>query len=422
MQSPNEKLSGAYISGDCCGITLAMEKPRVRGWVEALPVMHNGRQMFYLKDAEGIVEQSLVVSRDVVFLISLMNGSRTVRDLQEEYTRAVGTLIHAEQIAEIVEAMDNHFFLQNERFEAHIMSLQEEYEAAPCRPPFLSGKGYPQKPEELTAFLDDMFAGAETPELVGDIKGILAPHIDYQRGARVYADVYRYLPLVQRELIVIFGTCHHLAPGLWNISLKDFATPFGALPVPRELARCIREHPVLHRHIAEWPHRQEHSIELQLPILHYLLAGRSIQILPILTGSMHEYVAGTKELKADELNELAEGLQEVLAAYGQPYLVIAGADLAHIGAQFGDTYSLDQTILDRSRRKDELMLERVKRVDAGGFFSAVQDEQDGRRICGLAPIYFQLSLLNGSLATLAGYDQWTDGASSVSFAGAIFHD
>jgi hypothetical protein len=399
-----------------------MEKPRVRGWIEALPVMHNGREMFYLRDAEGIVEESLVVSRDVVFLISLMNGSRTVRDLQEEYTRAVGALIHAEQIAQIVEAMDNHFFLQNERFEAHIMSLQQEYEAAPCRSPFLSGKSYPEKPEELAAFLDDLFAGAETPEIARDIKGILAPHIDYQRGAKVYADVYRYLPLVQQELIVIFGTCHHVAPGLWNISLKDFATPFGTLPVPRELTRCIREHPVLHRRIAEWPHRQEHSIELQLPILHYLLAGRSIEILPILTGSMHEYVAGTKELKGDEPGELAEGLREVLAAYGRPYLVIAGADLAHIGAQFGDTYSLDQATLDRSRRKDELMLEPVKRVDAEGFFSAVKDEQDSRRICGLAPIYFQLSLLNGFSATLAGYDQWTDGASSVSFAGAIFHD
>jgi AmmeMemoRadiSam system protein B len=111
----------------------------------------------------------------------------------------------------------------------------------------------------------------------------------------------------------------------------------------------------------------------------------------------------------------------VLEKYGKSYLFIAGADLAHIGAQFGDRYTLDSETLARSKSKDQEILDSVKQVDAGGFLAAIRAEQDGRRICGLAPIYFQLALLEGSTCEMVSYDQWTDGASSVSFAGAILY-
>jgi predicted class III extradiol MEMO1 family dioxygenase len=100
---------------------------------------------------------------------------------------------------------------------------------------------------------------------------------------------------------------------------------------------------------------------------------------------------------------------------------VAGADLAHIGAQFGDSYALDQRTLSRSKTKDDEILDAVKQVDKERFIATIRAEQDGRRICGLAPIYFALSLLAGSRCDILSYDQWTDNASSVSFAGAVFY-
>ena len=114
-------------------------------------------------------------------------------------------------------------------------------------------------------------------------------------------------------------------------------------------------------------------------------------------------------------------MKQVLEKYGKPYLLIAGADLAHIGAQFGDKYALDRLTLGQSKTKDEEILEAVRQVDSQRFLAAIRAEEDRRRICGLAPIYFQLSLLEGSTCDLVDYDQWTDGASSVSFAGAVFY-
>jgi AmmeMemoRadiSam system protein B len=121
------------------------------------------------------------------------------------------------------------------------------------------------------------------------------------------------------------------------------------------------------------------------------------------------------------LRALTDNLRQVLEQYGKQYLLVAGADLAHIGAQFGDSYSLDQLTLSRSKSKDEDILDGVKQVDCERFVAAIRAEQDERRICGLAPIYFQLSLLRACKCNVVSYDQWTDGASSVSFAGAVFY-
>ena len=386
-----------------------------------LPVMQEGREMFYLRDPEGISEKPLVVSRDVLFLVALMDGTKSMRDLQEEYTRASGSLVYLEQIQAVVEAMDTSLLLDNNRYQTCLDELKAEYEQAPYRRPCCSGKSYPENKEELLAYMDNMFAETETPQVSGEIQGILAPHIDYARGYKVYQETYRYLPLSDRKLLVIFGTCHGMTTKLWNISLKDYCTPLGILPCRSELRGLINNNAVLKEHVGEWPHRNEHSIELQLPIIQFLLKHDDIEILPILTGSMQEYVTGGKHQDGPALAELTDNLGQVLEQYGKPYLLVAGADLAHIGAQFGDSYALDQLTLSQSKSKDEEILGGVRQVDGERFLTTIRAEQDRRRICGLAPIYFQLSLLHGSRCDLVSYDQWTDNKSSVSFAGAVFY-
>jgi hypothetical protein len=111
----------------------------------------------------------------------------------------------------------------------------------------------------------------------------------------------------------------------------------------------------------------------------------------------------------------------ILEQYGRSNIIVAGADLAHIGEQFGDRYALDFSTLNISKTKDEELLGYIANVDAEGFFETVRKERDRRKICGLAPIYFQLKFLEGSICKISGYKQWTDGRSSVSFAGGVFY-
>jgi AmmeMemoRadiSam system protein B len=397
-----------------------MENPRIR-YIEAHPFQQEGKEMILLRDAEGVVEDSLVVSKDVVFLISLMDGTRSLRDIQAECMRTLGQIIYIEHLEQFVEAMDKHLLLLNDNFKNHVKGLKEEYEKSPVRKAYLAGRSYHVNRMDLLLFLDEMFKDGGERTLKGNVAGILAPHIDYERGSEVYRETYPYLKNGNKPLLVILGTCHHATDRIWSISLKSFSTPLEVVPNSAELGGLIKNNAVLKHYIDEWPHRNEHSIELQLPLIQFMLRD-GFEILPILTGSMHDYLNGSKDIENDsELRDLIESFRTVLDQWGKPYMIISGADLAHIGMQFGDRYALDAFRLSQSRAKDEQILRCIGDVDADGFFRVIQNERDERRICGLTPIYFQLKLLEGSTCEIVSYKQWTDGKSSVSFAGGLFY-
>ena len=377
--------------------------------------------MILLRDSEGVTERALIVSRHTAFLLSLMDGTRTVDDIQAEFHKTFGELVDLDRIREIVKVMDSNLLLMNANFTRRLDEIKAAYHKASVREPCLAGKGYPDEPEELLTFLDDLLHMPPDGMSRGRLTGILAPHIDYGRGKEVYRRVYGCLKGMEAPLVVVFGTSHSYTEMMWNISLKDFATPLGIASCPPEMRSLIEGNRELKACVNEWPHRSEHSIELQLPIIQFLTGGKYGGILPILTGSMHQYVMGEKDLGADEIVTPLKNLREVLNAYGKPYLIVAGADLAHIGAQFGDPYPLDGEILTRSKAKDEAILGHVRDMDAGGFFEEIRSEGDGRRICGLTSIYLQLLLLEGDRCDIVDYGQWYDGRSSVSFAGAVFH-
>jgi len=396
-----------------------MENPRVR-WIEAVPFVQEGRELILLRDTEGIAENALVVSKEAAFMISLMDGSRTARDIQADFMQATGELVYIEKIQGLIDTMDSYLFLANENYRNHYTKLREEYEKSPVRNAMLAGKSYSENRMELLAFLDEKLKKATDGTISGEITGIVAPHIDYSRGMGVYQKTYPHLRNCNKPLVVIFGTCHHLTQNILSISLKDFETPLEIIPHAKGLDNAILGNKVLGKYVEEWPHRSEHSIELQLPLLQFVMQ-HDFEILPILTGSMHEHVEGEKNIDDGEIDEITVNLQEVLAAYGRPFIVVSGADLAHIGAQFGDRFELDTATLARSKVRDDMLLESIRKVDAKGFFERIKEEKDARRICGLTPIFFQLKLLAGCKCDIVAYDQWTDGKSSVSFAGGIFY-
>jgi len=411
-----------------------MEHPKIR-YIEAHQFIQNGREMVLLVDREGIAENTLIVSKDALFLISLMDGTRSLRDIQVDYMREFGQLLYMEHIEKLVNMLDSHHLLFSENFNKHLSALKRQYVQTPVRRPYLAGKSYPENRMELLTYLDEMFSEKTAPDkaesLSGglhydknreiEITGLLAPHIDYNRGYDVYRNSYSYLRGIARPLIVIFGTCHNYTEKILSISMKDFSTPLDIVPNSSEISRLVMEHEMLKDYIDEWPHRVEHSIELQLPLLQFLIK-EAFEVFPILTGSMSEYIEGKKDIATDgELKSIIDALKHILSAYGRPYLVVSGADLAHIGAQFGDREKLHTLTLMSSKRKDEELLKYISNVDGDGFFRAIQEEKDMRRICGLAPIYFQLKLLEGSICEIIDYRQWTDGVSSVSFAGAVFY-
>jgi AmmeMemoRadiSam system protein B len=394
------------------------ENPKVR-WLDVVPTVHEGNEVFLLRDPEGITDRSLLVSRDILILVSLMDGTRSTADIEAECARVAGMLVEAEKITSVIRALDDCFLLLNEKYEERVRRLRDEMAAEPFRSACLAGKSYPEETVALRSYLATLLQPGREIAGEGRVVGMVAPHIDYERGAEVYSPVYGYLPREEKTLFVIFGTCHKFTQKTWSISLKDVMTPMGRIKSASRVGELIGNHPLLADYVDEWPHRNEHSIELQLPLIQYLMKGADFEILSILTGSLHEYVEDGRSLERGEVPALLESLEALLDSHEGPVVFLAAADLAHIGAQFGDTQPVE-TMLEESRRRDGELLDRIAGADASGFFETVKKERDRRRICGLAPIYFVLSMVGARKGKTIGYKQWTDGASSVSFTGTVF--
>jgi len=89
---------------------------------------------------------------------------------------------------------------------------------------------------------------------------------------------------------------------------------------------------------------------------------------------------------------MAEALRRAERETAEPVCYIISGDLAHIGPKFGDPERLNEAQLDHSRTRDQAILSRLERADAGLFFEEIAAEQDERRICGLPPAWLTLQV------------------------------
>jgi hypothetical protein len=292
-----------------------------------------------------------------------------------------------------------------------------------------AGSSYSPDPLTAASQLEELAGGALLPDRtpgVQPVRAVLSPHIDYRRGGQVYGDVWRAAAHACRaaELAIIFGTDHHGGDGALTLTCQSFGTPWGVLPTDtslvKDLAAAIGNEDAF---AEELHHRDEHSIELAAVWLHFARQGQPLPIVPILCGGFGRFVAGDEEPRDNPRFEAAlRVLREALAA--RRTLVVAAADLAHMGPAFGDAYGLDFVGRAQMRQADERLLAGVCTGDASAVLQQIKDEQDRRHICGLPPIYLTLRLLGTTHGTPAGYALCPadpEGQSFVSIAGVTLN-
>ncbi|HSJ58005.1 MAG TPA: AmmeMemoRadiSam system protein B, partial [Anaerolineae bacterium] len=103
-------------------------------------------------------------------------------------------------------------------------------------------------------------------------------------------------------------------------------------------------------------------------------------------------------------------------------LVVAAADLAHVGPAFGGQRIVDFIARGQLQSADQRLLQTVYAGDAQAFFSQIQAEGDKRNVCGVPPIYLTLRVLGESKGTPAGYAVCPadpQGTSFVTIAGVV---
>ncbi len=244
-------------------------------------------------------------------------------------------------------------------------------------------------------------------------------------GGPVYQAVWRASTEAAQaaDLAIILGTDHSGGPGKITPTRQSYATPYGLLPTASSVIDAVADALGDDEAFAEeLHHRKEHSIELASVWLHHARKGRAIEVAPILCGSFAHFVAGHADPAADRQIERAiTALRQ--ATQGRNLLVVAAADLAHIGPAFGGP-PVDPPNRAKLARTDEALLARMADGDADGFFAALQSVDDRNNVCGLPPIYLALRLLGVTRGETVAYDQCPadEGNTSwVSVAGLVWH-
>ena len=389
-------------------------KPRLRP-VEHFEVPSEDGASYALHDPSQLSPASLQMSPAALLVLSMMDGAHTCDAIRETFAAQTGSQLPADKLYSMIEQLDQCYLLEGPTFEAHYDKLVADYRAAPVRTmPHAADMGIVSESDEpFTEMLADVDGGATS----GTVVGLIAPHLDYPRGGPMYGAAYATLrnrPAPDR--VVILGA-NHFGRSLAVVATdKPFATPLGTTPtdvafLERLEARCggLRRY--------ELDHMREHSIELQVALLQHLFGATAFEIVPVLcpdpcgpTGTAPYDGVGV------DLADFAAALGELVAADDADTLMVAGADLSHIGAAFGDDRPLDAAFLEEVRRQDMHALEAVAANDPIDFVRRVGDNPT--RVCSAGCVFALLSALPGASATRLGYHQAVDQSSQTGVTSA----
>jgi len=414
-------------------------RPRLRP-LEIVQVGPTDELLFTLRDPEGFGE-TVVMPYGAVLLATLMDGQRTLAEIQSAFQSRTGAAAPLSDLETIVRRLDDAWLLAGDRFDRYRREQIENYLGCPVRPASHAGGAYAAEPDALRRQLADCFTCEGGPGAVHlgasldrhQLCGIVSPHIDLHRGGPTFA--WAYKTLVEHsnaDLFVIFGTAHNATAQLFCASRKDFDTPLGVVRTDRqfidrlaaELATSVAGQQV-DLLADELAHRFEHSIEFQATFLKYVLEqNREFHIVPVLTGSFNEFLTGGGSPDhSPEVQAFVAAMHTAAAEHPGEICYIAGADFAHIGRRFGDEWLLDEHRLAEQSEQDRRLLETACRCDAAGFFSHVAGRGDRSRICGLPPVYTMLEVIGQARGEVLKYDQAVepDRTACVSFAAVAFY-
>lgn len=386
------------------------------------------RPVIVLQDPLGLTEQAVAVPREVAPLIELCDGSRDIATLRTAFELRTGLKVGPGYVEKMLTQLDEALLLENERYMQAHRETVEKFRSAPFRPPRLAGKVYPSTEEWLERNFKEYFEAAASEgddvDGIGQVRGLVSPHIDYQRGGAVYARVWQRAAAAasEAEVAVILGTNHHDCQKLFTVTRQSYSTPWGVMPtagdVVDEVAAALGDDEVF---AEELHHRTEHSVEAAAVWLHYFVKDSACEMVPVLCGSFHEFIHGDGHPGDDEsIATFVDAVRRATA--NRRTLIVAAADLAHVGPAFGDPYPIDVTHKAGMSAADAELMDCIARGDAEGMFSKVKHEGDRRRICGLAPIYLALRILGESTGWVTGYDHCPadqQGTSFVSICGMV---
>ena len=393
------------------------------------PLKQQDEQYVVLWDPTGLSSEKLIVPLNYFYLFQFFDGEHSPERLGAEYLKKFGEFLMPDRLQRLIDDLDQKLFLEGDRAQAARAAAVSAYRSAPVRRAAFAGKAYAGDAAALTREIEGYFSSKEGPEIKPSmnagkrLKALVAPHYDPRQGGPIYAWAYKEAQEADTpDLFIVTGTCHAGLEHGYALTDKDYETPFGTVPVDRQVLQAIRQKGGDLFFEEDLSHQNEHSIEFQLPWLQYTVgAKKPITIVPLLAAFSPE------DLAQGDFNEKVERflglLKEALAESGRPYCAVAAAELAHIGMRYGDNKPPTDFSFHKCMQADLEMLKHVESLDAGGFAAYIRKEGNARRISGFAPIYTLLRLIDAEKGEVLRYDRGVTDQfnSTVTYAAIAFH-
>jgi AmmeMemoRadiSam system protein B len=228
----------------------------------------------------------------------------------------------------------------------------------------VAGSWYPGTAAKIAEEVDGYLEAAGPLSAPGRLVALVSPHAGLRYSGPVAAFGYALLrarregAAASEAPVVLVGPSHRAAfDGVAAHSRGAWETPLGRAPIDEGIAEAVLEAGAV---VFDDPdvHRDEHSLEMQMPFLQRLVPG--LRIVPLLMGSQSRA----------EVEALAAALAKALV--GRPALLVASTDLSHY----------QPAVV--ANRVDAAVVDEVGRFDEEGLMGRLETHQNVA--CGGGPV------------------------------------
>jgi MEMO1 family protein len=225
------------------------------------------------------------------------------------------------------------------------------------RQPVAAGRFYSDNKEILRKDLEQLFISCKKSTGSMKVRALICPHAGYVFSGRIAASAFSTIDMnASYKNIFIIGSSHVMAfDGASAYSSGDYITPLGKVTVNREIsARLTKENKVFN--FPTTSHINEHSIEVQLPLIQYYFKNQP-KIVPVIIGTGNEKT----------IRKIAEALRPWFTPEN---LFVISSDFSHYPS-YNDAIE-----------SDRYMAESIESGDPSTFLNAIKKDES-KHISGL---------------------------------------
>ena len=390
-----------------------LNRPQIRNF-QPLGMEKDGKSFVMLRDPSMLAEQQMAVLPQVLQLILMFQGRETLDEI------AAKTQAPLHILRDVVTRLDEVGLIWGPRFE-ELERVAKAKITEHGHFPISCSASLGQDAQTCHEAMDKWLSDMEDPEIEGTILGLVAPHLDYQRGWPGYAAAYRALKKDEKpNRVIILGTNHFGIGDGVVVSEYGFATPIGKASADKSMLAFLEKTLGSKRIYADQiDHLGEHSVQMHIPWIQHFY-GDVPMLAALIPNPLVPPVADDDARATTE--QFVDAVRTALAELGGRTLLIASSDLSHVGQQFGDPGTINDESANQVEKIDRERLAAYCKKDIAGFEGLFIKDQNRTRWCSVGNMLAAQNILRPANVDLIDYQQVRDpnGMSMVSSAAIAF--